>query len=326
MSRDSDSILANLRITFPDGSEQVVPVTKTAFNLGRVPDNDLPLAHQRVSRQHARLLLEGDRIQLIDLNSRNGTFVGETRLTPNVPFPISYGQAFRIEPFTLRLEAVPSAAPAQYAVPPATPVQDAQSITPKAVQVGMMELAPPPVPPKAPPSGSGQLPYDEAFGLPRDASRYLKYLPPIYHEDEFLGQFLLAFEGIWTPIEQMIDHFDLYLDPHTTPAFFLEHLASWLDLTLDEKWSLGKRRALVAEAAELYWRRGTRWSLSRHLEIYTGIMPEIIEPEDRPHHFQVVLRVPSGQAVDRAVVERIIRANQPAHTTYKLEIVLVRET
>ncbi len=185
----------------------------------------------------------------------------------------------------------------------------------------MMELTPPPLPPQATPSGNGRLPYDDAFGLPHDASRYLKYLPPIYHDDGFLGQFLLAFEGILTPIEQMIDNFDLYLDPRTTPAFFLECLASWLDLTLDEKWSLEKRRVLVAEAAELYWRRGTRWSLSRHLEIYTGIAPEIIESPDRPHYFQVVLRVPPGQSVDRAMVERIIRANQPAHTTYKLEIV-----
>lgn len=320
MPRNMDDIRAKLRIRFPDGSEQVVAVTKPTFNIGRVSSNDLPLAHQQVSRQHARLLFEGDRIQLIDLNSSNGTFVGQTRLTPNVPFPIAYGQAFRIQPFTLHLEAVPSAVPAQEAAP-ATPLPDAESSPPKAVQVGVIELPLPPMPPKATLAGNGSLPYDDAFGLPHDASRYLKYLPPIYHTDGFLGQFLLAFEGILTPIEQLIDHFDLYLDPRTTPAFFLERLASWLDLSLDEKWPLEKRRTLVAEAAELYWRRGTRWSMSRHLEIYTGITPEISEPPDRPHHFQVVLRVPLGQTVDRMMVERIIRANQPAHTTYKLEIV-----
>jgi len=77
---------------------------------------------------------------------------------------------------------------------------------------------------------------------------------------------------------------------------------------------------VIAEAAELYWRRGAHWSLSRHLEIYTDITPEIGEPDDRPHDFNVILRVPAGRAVDRASVDRIIRANKPAHTTYTLEI------
>lgn len=305
MSSDSDNLIANLRILFPDGTEQIVAVTKTPFNIGRIFGNDLLLTHQKVSRQHARLLFEGERVLLIDLNSSNGTFVGATRLTPNAPFPLAVGQTFRIEPFTLRLE---------------TPTP-AQSAAPNVARIGMFDLAPTPARPSPAPAADLGIAYDDAFGLPRDASRYLKYLPPIYHDDEFLGRFLLAFEGILAPIEQSVDHFDLYLDPRTTPAFFLDSLARWLDLTLDEKLPLAKRRALVAEAAELYWQRGTRWGLSRHLEIYTGILPEITEPADRPHHFQVVLRVPPGKTIDRAMVERIIRANQPAHTTFKLEIV-----
>jgi phage tail-like protein len=126
---------------------------------------------------------------------------------------------------------------------------------------------------------------------------------------------------VLAPIEQVVDSFDLYLGPRTAPAFFLDQLAGWLGLTLDEKWPVEKRRAVMAEAAELYRRRGTRWGLARHLQLYLDIEPEILEPEDRPYHFAVVLRVPPSRPVDRTAVERIIEANKPAHTTYELRIV-----
>ncbi len=319
--------VAQLRIVFPDGSEQTAPVSQSPFNIGRAPGNDLQLAHQAVSRNHARLLVMGTEIVLIDLNSANGTWVGEKKLGANEPCRLAYGDRFTIGPYSLHLGAVP-AAPSELAGEPlveavgeggeAGPVleQAEGSGPPRAVSV------PPPGPP-APPVGD--LPsYDEAFGLPANNSRYLAYLPPIYQGHPFLGRFLLAFEGVVAPIEQTVDHFDLYLDPSTAPAFFLEQLAAWLGLTLDEKWPLEKRRAVMAEAAELYRRRGTRWGLARHLEIYTGLVPQIVEPEDRPFHFRVLLRVPAGQSVDRATVERIVEANKPAHTTYALEIVQER--
>jgi phage tail-like protein len=161
---------------------------------------------------------------------------------------------------------------------------------------------------------------DAVFGVPDDRSRYLDFLPPIYEEQPFLGQFLLAFEGILAPIEQTVDNFDIYLDANTTPKDFLDRLAYWLGLSLDEKWPEEKRRAVVSEAAELFRRRGTRWSLIRHLEIYAGLTPEVEESTDRPHHFKVTLRVPKKWEGDRETVERIIQVNKPAHTTFDLEI------
>ncbi len=353
--------LALLRITLPDGSVRTEPITETPFNLGRVADNHVALPDPKVSRNHARLLVEGDRIHLIDLNSTNGTMVGESQLVANQPYPLSYGQEFQIGRYTLRLEPIapviqpeaestgemamapeeppqpppkpatmptlelaPEAAPRPEEGRPATVTPEPQPVP--RVRLGVTEAPPPPRPPSEPPlpPGADQPLYDEAFGLPPDRSRYLQHLPPIYDEHPFLGMFLLVLEGILTPIEQTVDNFDLYLDPHTAPAFFLDQLASWLGMTLDEKWPEEKRRAIVAEAAELYRRRGTRWGLGRHLELYTGAIPEITEPRDRPHHFHVLLRLPANQATDRATVERIIEANKPAHTTYSLEILQSR--
>jgi len=323
----SENVLALLQIETPGEPEQTVPITKSPFNVGRSASNDLQLPDDLISRHHARLLFEDDRIHLIDLQSSNGTFVGEARLVPNEPYPIAFRETFRIGPYILRLEARAKPPPEEEPEEPAreavigtvdVAALQADSEPAPHVTIGAVEL-PPPEPPPLPPT-DGLLSYDEAFGVPKDSSRYLKYLPPIYREHPFLGRFLLAFEGVLAPIEQTVDSFDLYLDPHTAPAFFLDQLARWLDVTLDEKWPMEKRRAVVAEAADLYRRRGTRWSLGRLLEIYAGVTPQIVEPDDQPHHFNVVLHIPSGQRVDRATVKRIIEANKPAHTTYSLEM------
>jgi len=321
----SEKVFALLRIETPDEPERVVPVTESPFNIGRSKTNHLQLPHDRVSRHHARLLFEDDQIRLVDLKSSNGTLVGQTRLAPNDPYTLSYGESFSIGPYVLRIEAAPRPAVKEEAEPVSgivIGVEEMPAMTvAQEVKPGVSELPPrPPAPPAAPPTEPAQPSDDDLFGLPADRSRYLQYLPPIYRDDPFLGQFLLAFEGVLLPVEQIVDNFDLYLDPRTVPPLFLDQLASWLALTLDEKWPIGKRRAVVAEAAALYRRRGTQWGLSRILEIYTGVVPQIIEPDDRAHHFDVVLRIPKGQGVDRPTVERIIEANKPAHTTFSLKI------
>lgn len=306
----STTILALLHVSYPGGTEQTVAVGRSPFNIGRAPESDLVLSDPLVSRSHARLLFQGEEIVLIDLKSANGTSVGERRLEPGDPCQISHGEAFQVGPYTLRLE-------------PAAAAKEA----PKAAR--RQRAAPPPKPPEPPSTTEAperpEVPCDEAFGLPADRSRYLQHLPPIYRDDAFLGRFLLAFEGLLAPIEQTVDHFELYLSPHTAPAFFLDQMARWLGMTLDEKWPLAKRRAVLSEAAELYRRRGTRWSLSRHIEIYADVAPEIVEPEDLPFHFQVILRLPPGRVIDRAAVERIIEANKPAHTTYELRIAQAKQ-
>src|SRR5690242_8376286 len=47
---------------------------------GRATECDLVVPHRTVSRRHAELLVAGDRISIVDLKSRNGTFVDGTRI------------------------------------------------------------------------------------------------------------------------------------------------------------------------------------------------------------------------------------------------------
>lgn len=314
-----ENVVAMLRITYADGHEQVIELRQNTIVLGRSAPSDVLLPDSLVSRQHARLLFEVDRISLVDLNSKNGTFIETTKISPNAPYRLSIGSAFRIEPFMLRLE--PAAKPIRSLRAEGESTSSSEK-APVQAQIGGEDFSPSGgLPPPSLSVRNGDFPDNHRFGLPTDVSRYMQYLPPLYQEHDLLGRLLLSFEGVLVPIEQTIDNFDLHIDPLTTPDHFLDRLAGWLGLTLDEKWASDKRRTLVAEASELYRQRGTRWGLSRHLEIYTDVVPEISEATDRPHHFRVVLRIPAGRAVDRSAVERIIQANQPAHTTYNLEVV-----
>jgi pSer/pThr/pTyr-binding forkhead associated (FHA) protein len=48
----------------------------SVYSIGRAPDCDVCLADKSVSQYHAQLIVEGERVFLVDLESRNGTRVG----------------------------------------------------------------------------------------------------------------------------------------------------------------------------------------------------------------------------------------------------------
>lgn len=155
-----------------------------------------------------------------------------------------------------------------------------------------------------------------------EVSRLLTYLPSIYGEEPFLGQFLMIFDSLWLPLEQQIGQLYAYFDPRLAPSEFLQWLATWVDLVLDENWPEDRRRALIHAAPSLYRRRGTAGALRDYLHIYMNSEPQIIEngPEGSPFHFTVIFRVPDPAAVDQDRIKRIINEEKPAHTTYTLRV------
>jgi len=172
-------------------------------------------------------------------------------------------------------------------------------------------------------------------------SRYLDYLPALYRDDDFMGQFLRIFEDILGPIENTVGNLPLYFDPRLTPEAVLPWLASWVGIALDPALSVARRRELVARAAELYRWRGTRRGLSEYLHICTGVVPEITEhisgmrldPETKlgvdtrlgssgaGHYFGVTMRARAPDKLDEKAVRAIIDAQKPAHTVYTLSVV-----
>ncbi len=171
-------------------------------------------------------------------------------------------------------------------------------------------------------------------------SSYLEYLPALFWDDEFIGQFLLIFESILKPIENTVDNISQYFDPQMTPESLLPWLASWVDLTLDPTWPIERRRELAQSAAELYRWRGTKRGLTDYLRIYTGSIPEISEyipgmrlnhktklgintqlgSSGEGHYFTVILELDGNSEVNISTVKAIIEAQKPANTVYTLQI------
>lgn len=80
-NRDHLRVLVN-------GTLEIIPISEARpIIVGRSPRNDLDLsvfgqAARSVSRQHAQISLSNGRLTIIDLDSRNGTFVGTQQIAP----------------------------------------------------------------------------------------------------------------------------------------------------------------------------------------------------------------------------------------------------
>ncbi|OGR83472.1 MAG: hypothetical protein A2636_03605 [Elusimicrobia bacterium RIFCSPHIGHO2_01_FULL_64_10] len=57
-----------------------LPLTGSVLTIGRKPDNDLAIDHPAVSGHHCRILLQGDIYFIEDLNSTNGTLLGDKKI------------------------------------------------------------------------------------------------------------------------------------------------------------------------------------------------------------------------------------------------------
>lgn len=107
-----------------------------------------------------------------------------------------------------------------------------------------------------------------------EQSRYLEYLPAIFHKDparrdsSYLGEFLLAFESVLSDYHDLLSVIDGYIDARSTAEDFLPWLFNWVALTLDENWDEATRRRLIIQAMALHRTRGTISGLMRFLEIY----------------------------------------------------------
>lgn len=160
-------------------------------------------------------------------------------------------------------------------------------------------------------------------------------LPSLYQEDDFAQRFLSAFDAALAPIFATLDNLNAYLDPWLAPEDFLDWLGSWFGLTLDEAWSVERRRALVANAFEFYRMRGTCNGLKAHVEVFTGGAVEITDtgglatsttagaPFPGSPNFAVLVRVEvdDPKAMNMARLEALVAAAKPAHVTHKIQVV-----
>jgi serine phosphatase RsbU (regulator of sigma subunit) len=72
---------ASLVVVDPHGHRTRVPIEPMPFRIGRQPENELIIRDSRVSRTHARILVEDARYVLEDCGSRHGTYVNGKRVS-----------------------------------------------------------------------------------------------------------------------------------------------------------------------------------------------------------------------------------------------------
>ena len=73
----------HFRVGIEGGPKEEIKIEGNVFSLGRSLKNDIPVAHESVSRQHLKIRLERGKFYVTDLESINGTFMGEEQLIPN---------------------------------------------------------------------------------------------------------------------------------------------------------------------------------------------------------------------------------------------------
>jgi phage tail-like protein len=98
------------------------------------------------------------------------------------------------------------------------------------------------------------------------------YLPAVYSEDplgaSFLDRWLANFEGLYTNLEDKIEHIAELFDPRTAPAEALAWLACWFGFLLDPLWDEQRRRVLIRNIDQLYRRRGTSAGVEIAVRLY----------------------------------------------------------
>ncbi|MCA1636353.1 MAG: phage tail protein [Acidobacteria bacterium] len=124
----------------------------------------------------------------------------------------------------------------------------------------------------------------------------LAYLPEIYREDDFLGQYLSFFEKVLLRrpdaeikgvpnvappkepgLEQKIEGIAAYFDPMRAPAEFLGWLSGWVALSLRTNLDELRQRDFIKNAVRLYHMRGTKRGIEELVSIYTRLGVSITE-------------------------------------------------
>lgn len=121
--------------------------------IGRSAEADILIEHETASRKHARIIVEGNRVFIVDLNSRNGTFLNGKPVKERVEIkpgdaialgeaPLSLNQVSPQEARTVVMGSIP--------VPPPRPAEERPAPPPPAPEPRPAAPPPPPRPAPAP--------------------------------------------------------------------------------------------------------------------------------------------------------------------------------
>ncbi len=180
----------------------------------------------------------------------------------------------------------------------------------------------------------------------------LEYLPAIYQEDQFISQFLLAFEKLLLindekdrlceGLEEKIDRLSDYYNPEKTPEEFLSWLSDWTAFTMRSDLNVGQQRNFLANIIQRYHWRGTKKNLEELLKIFSVGVPTVDEAASSgmqigdqstigkniylgggsPHYFRITIELAkvTEKLLEREfeIIRALIELEKPSHTFYDL--------
>jgi phage tail-like protein len=162
----------------------------------------------------------------------------------------------------------------------------------------------------------------------------IELLPAVYQEDPFTERFVGGFDDVLAPILATLDCLVDYFDPYLAPEDFLEWMASWVGIEMEEGWPIERRRAVLSTAVEMYRMRGTVAGLRANLQVLTGGRVEIADnggvsfsknpnadlPGEASPRLAVRIRVHDPASVPMDLVDAAVAAAKPAHVVHRVEV------
>jgi pSer/pThr/pTyr-binding forkhead associated (FHA) protein len=158
--------MAKLVILNQDMTGRAHELTAERTTIGRVEENNFQISDPSVSSRHCEVLLRGGEVLVRDLNSTNGSFINDEKITEKVLKP---GQKLRLGQVELKLEDpnAPAASPtSSVPVPPPAPVKKAlePAVVPRGVSLSELE------------SGGGRPPgFDSSTSFSKKSNKVNKF-------------------------------------------------------------------------------------------------------------------------------------------------------
>lgn len=159
-------------------------------------------------------------------------------------------------------------------------------------------------------------------------------LPGLFQDNDFALDLCAALDEVLAPILVTLDCLDTYFDPALTPPDFLDWLAGWVGLAVDQNWSDDQQRALVRRAADLYRWQGTAAGVAEHVRLYAGVQPVVRDsggvtwsaepdgalPGQSDLQLRVTMTVGPDDDFDTSYLDTVVTAAKPAHVPHLIEI------
>jgi len=87
--------------------EQIIHVNKSPFIVGRGENSDYVINDRSISREHAQIIMEANKVYLVDSKSKFGTYVNDKRLPPDVIKELIDDDSIMFSGFIFNVKIVP---------------------------------------------------------------------------------------------------------------------------------------------------------------------------------------------------------------------------